>query len=416
VFWASGGIGLALAGVLALAAPLLAAVLTESSVAPVLRALSPVLLLAALCTVPAARLQKQGRFAAFALSDVASTLVGMGVALWGATHGWGAWSLVAQQVVLWTVKFLAGAALSRLPLPTGFRPGLLAPHARFGLSLMGANLVTFAMRNLDGLLVGAVAGVKALGLYAMAVQFMRVPEMVLSGPVYTSLFPTVAASAEDRATIARLWVGAIRVMVMIAAPAMVGLAMVAAPAADLFLGPRWTGLAAVLSVLAPAGALLCLLPINAAVLVGLGRSDVQLRLSGLITGLYLTGVALGLPFGVQGVAYACAVSSAVAAWPSFRITARTVGVARPGFRAALFPPVAASVIMGLAVGLVEAALASRPPALALAAAVAAGVVTYAAALLLLGGAPLRRDIGRLRSVLVRRRALAPGLAGASASE
>jgi PST family polysaccharide transporter len=406
VFWASTGVGVALTAGLALAAPLIAAGLTEPPLAPVLRALAPVLLLSALCTVPAARLQRAGRFSAFALGDVASTVAGMAVALWGATHGWGAWSLVAQQLVLWGVKFASGAVLSRLPVSIRFSASLLGPHVRFGLALLGANLVSFAARYADALLVGSVIGVKAVGIYALAVQFMRVPEVVLSGPVYTSVFPTVAATAEDRERVAGLWVSTLRVMLILALPAMVGLALTAQSAVELFLGPKWGGLAPVLAVLAPVGAVFCLAPVNAAVLVGLGRSDVQFRVSSLITALYLAGVGLGLPFGVEGVAVGCAAGGLVAMIPSFLVTARTVGVARPGLSRALLPPAAATAAMAVVVVLVEVAARGRPAGVLLALSVVAGALSYASVLGLSEGRRLRDDMRRL-SLFGGRRSAAP---------
>jgi PST family polysaccharide transporter len=396
VMWTAVGVGATLGLGLFAAAPLIAAGLTEPPLAPVLRAFAPVLLLSALCIVPGVRLQKQGRFSAFALGDVASTLCGMAVALGGALHGWGAWSLVAQQLTQWGVKFVATALLSRLPFPTRFRPDLLLPHVRFGLALLGSNLIGFAGRSVDALLVGSVIGVKALGIYSMAVQFMRVPDMVLTGPVYTSLFPTIAASVADREKVAAMYVSALRVMTILSAPAMVGLALTGGYAADLFLGPKWVGLPPVLAVLAPAGAVLCLLPINGAVMLGFGRSDVQFRTSSLCTALYLTGVALGLPFGIEGVAIGCASACVLGAVPSFRAVVRILGVRRVGFRAALFPPVGAAIAMGVAVLLTERLTAGRPAAAGFVAAVAAGIVSYAGALWLLAGTQLRQDLAHLR--------------------
>jgi PST family polysaccharide transporter len=251
-----------------------------------------------------------------------------------------------------------------------------------------------------------VIGVKAVGIYALAVQFMRVPEVVLSGPVYTSVFPTVAATAEDRERVAGLWVSTLRVMLILALPAMVGLALTAQSAVELFLGPKWGGLAPVLAVLAPVGAVFCLAPVNAAVLVGLGRSDVQFRVSSLITALYLAGVGLGLPFGVEGVAVGCAAGGLVAMIPSFLVTARTVGVARPGLSRALLPPAAATAAMAVVVVLVEVAARGRPAGVLLALSVVAGALSYASVLWLIDGRRLRDDMRRL-SLFGGRRSAAP---------
>jgi len=404
VFWTALAVGAVLTLLLFLGAPLIAAAVSEPALTPILQALSPVLLLSSLTTVPASRLQRHARFHGFAVGDVASTLCGLAVALWGATNGWGAWSLVAQQLVLWTVKVIVTGTLSRPELPRFCRPSLLKPHARFGLSLLGSNLVTFGARNIDVLLVGAVMGVRAVGFYSLAVMFMRLPEMVLSGPVQTSLFPSIARVADDRRAAARLYFGALRVMLIVAAPAMVGLALVADLLVPLLFGPEWRPVAGLLEVLAPAGALFCLFPINAAALNGLGRAEVQLRMSLLITALSLAGILGGLAFGIGGVAIGYAAAIVLAAGPYFLTTARALDARAADFRAALAAPALAAAAMAAAVLAVRFALGGQDQGLAaLLTSIGAGLIAYPAALWLLDRGGLRRDLDSLKGLFGRSR-------------
>jgi PST family polysaccharide transporter len=121
MFWTALAGGVGYAAILLAGAPLIAAAFSDANVAPVLMWLAPILVLSALCSVPPVRIQKSGTVWIFALGDVASTVAGAMVALGAAQAGCGVWSLVAQQLVIWTIKRRCSQALPE--------PGWGARHA-----------------------------------------------------------------------------------------------------------------------------------------------------------------------------------------------------------------------------------------------------------------------------------------------
>ena len=96
LFWMLLGAGLAASLGLALAAGWLAGLFGATDLAPILRALSPLLLLTSLQAVPTALYKRELDFRAIALASTSGTLLGGVVGVGFALRGFGAWSLVAN--------------------------------------------------------------------------------------------------------------------------------------------------------------------------------------------------------------------------------------------------------------------------------------------------------------------------------
>src|SRR6185437_15413102 len=101
------------------------------------------------------------------------------------------------------------------------------------------NLADFANKNLPTVLIGALIGVMAAGHYSMAYQIVRVPELIISGPLYLSIFASVAQWGSNRAGTAPLALRGLRGIVTVLAPLFCGLALIAHLAVQVLLGPAW---------------------------------------------------------------------------------------------------------------------------------------------------------------------------------
>src|SRR5262249_601693 len=156
----------------------------------------------------------------------------------------------------------------------------------FGLHTAAANVVDFLGKSSPALIIGALVGVKAVGHYTMANQIIRVPDALVSGPVYLAIFAAISARAQELEVAGQLTMRALRGIAVGIAPMFFGLAVVADLAVKLCLGPKWLGSIDVLVLLTPAGFLLCFYSIVAAALLGLGRSAEQFYLT-LLTGLFM---------------------------------------------------------------------------------------------------------------------------------
>ena len=98
-FWANILLGLGLGCLLWLRAPWVAALYRQEAVAPVIRWLSPVVLLRGAVAVPVGLLQRRFRFRALALRSVSAAVIGGVAGIVAALSGWGVYALVVQQLV-----------------------------------------------------------------------------------------------------------------------------------------------------------------------------------------------------------------------------------------------------------------------------------------------------------------------------
>jgi PST family polysaccharide transporter len=175
---------------------------------------------------------------------------------------------------------------------------------------VGATLGDFVSRNAHSLIIGAVLGALPLGYYAMAYQIIRVPDLVISGPLYLLIFSTVAQAARGQVGAARRprspwppcgwprpgWRRCSH-----------GLGLTAGLAVAVVLGPKWLDASTTLAWLCAAGLGFSLRRWSHATLMGLGRSGLQFRLALALGGATVAAVAVAAPFGVAVVGAAVAV-------------------------------------------------------------------------------------------------------------
>lgn len=394
VFWLAGAIGAGLALAICLAAWPIGLALRQPRLPLLIVALAPILVLSGLTAAANARVIRERRFTVFAAGDLISCLTSGAAALAAAAHGWGAWSLAVQQLVLWLFKFAWVVSASRLPIRFHCRPKEAADLLRFGGHSIGATLGDFVARNLDNVIIGGVLGAQALGYYAMAYQIIRVPDLVISGPLYLFIFSGVAGAVgrSTGQTPAAIATAALRLAATALAPLFVGLGLLAGPAVSVVLGSKWLGAIDTLAWLSLAGLGFSLNSVAAAVLMGLGRSELQLRLA-MIAGLgAVVSVALGVRFGVAVAAGALALTILATTAAYLFVLARALKVAPTVLLGALWPATTASAAMAAALMALRPTFAGMSPVVGLCGGIALGGVVYVAVIAILSRRQVLSDL------------------------
>jgi O-antigen/teichoic acid export membrane protein len=396
VFWLSVGMcgGLTLI-IWALAVPA-AIMLGAPRLPPILMALSALLVVSGSLSVANARIMRERRFSVFAAAETCASAVSAAAAIAAALNGFGAWSLVVQQLVLWVMKAVWVSAAARFWPDFVCQPSLARPHLSFGLHAAASDVADFIGKNAPTVIVGALLGVAAVGRYSMALQLIRLPDSLISGPVYLAVFTAVARLGDDRFRAADLASRGLRGVASAVAPVFAGLAMVADLVVRLLLGPKWVGSETALALMAPAGFFLCFYSIISAVLMGLGESRSQFRLTVLSAIAMSVGALAGGRFGVQGVAAGLSVASLALAPAYVHVLASRLGLRPVDMAREFTPPLAAAGVMMLAVGLARTQTAHWNDWSQLGAAVVVGVIAFVPALALLSG---RRLLDDLKGVL-----------------
>lgn len=303
-FWLSVGLGAVAAMAVVLITPVVGALLNEPRIRPILTALAAVIPLQTLTLVSGAALQQQRRFGCIAATEIVSTGTSLGTAVACAVAGFGVWALVWQQIVFYAVRLTFTLAQSP------FRPRLLfdlrdaSEHIIFGRNLLGATLISSGSRTLESFFIGRLCGPSPLGVYSMAFQFARLPFMLVTGPLQYVLYPYIAALRDDKAKLAELFLVLTRVLALVVCPAVGVIAAASEPVFHVLLSKKWEHAAPIFVLIAPAAALQPVTAILGTFLMGLGRTDVQMRLAGQLAALWLVGLTLSVWHGIEAVAVA----------------------------------------------------------------------------------------------------------------
>jgi O-antigen/teichoic acid export membrane protein len=325
VFWTGAGVGVffTLAGI-AVSGPL-AAFYGEPSVKPLFAVLSLSFVVTALGTTQVSLLTREMDFRTLEIRLMLGTFVGAASGITVAALGGGAWAIVVQQLATSVVSTVLLWAL--WPWRPGFRYSLASLRQlwSFSANVFGQRLLYYLHRNIDNLLIGRFIGASALGVYTVAYNVMLVPFSRLAAPLQEVFFPAFARIQDDRARIATLWVRVMRMVAAISIPSLAGLVVVAPDFVSVVLGDRWHQVASVVRVLAWVGILQSLQTMNGDILQALGRAQTFFRYTVLFFCAHLLAFAVGLHWGIMGLAVGYAISSTVVeplfAWT----TARALG-------------------------------------------------------------------------------------------
>ena len=316
-----------LAAGLAVAAPWIAGFFEEPGAEPLIRVLGLALLVQgltspALVTLPR-ELEYRRRFI-FVLSGVLADLaISIAFALtlgsaWALMLGF-LGSLVVQLVVSYVVA--------------PYRPSLrlnvskLMELSRYGRWVFVNQVLFFLEYRADNFLVGKVFGASGLGIYIMAYAMSEAAVTQIGTIITNVAFPTFARAQKDLERIRRAFLTAVDWVFDLALPSAIGTILCAQPLANIVLGDRWDAVATVLPFLAIASLARVMTMLGNALVSGLGRPDVPLRMA-----LVSIAVTYGLYYplinamGLRGVAVAVMAGQVVAIPIYARIVGKIAGI------------------------------------------------------------------------------------------
>jgi O-antigen/teichoic acid export membrane protein len=187
-----------------------------------------------------------------------------------ASQGAGVYALVAFHVVLQATRAAALSIASHGLYSANLRMPLVKPLLSVGGWVFGSNLLAFAARNIDRFLIGAVLGSASLGLYGLAYQFMIVPLMLISWPVSGVVLAILSRLPATSAHRAQVISAIVTLTAAVSFPLMALFAFAASYPISTLYGHKWDGLAWVITLLAPIGAIQSIASYAGSVLIAKG--------------------------------------------------------------------------------------------------------------------------------------------------
>ena len=310
-FWVISALGGTLAVILLLLSPFAAYVFDEPKLQPIIFVLSFTIAAQAAVVIPGAALQQSRRFSMIALIEISSTVIGIATAVTAALLGAGVWSLVAQQIVFFAVRFFLTLFCSPFRPRLIFDLSAIRHHLVFGRDVLSTNLIAHVSGSIDNLAIGGVLGPTAVGYYNMAMQFIRLPTMIITGPLQFVLYSHLATIKDNLPAIRRTFLLITRILAILVFPA---LAMVAAAHHSVFaiiLSEKWSQSGTLFMILAAGGAVQAMTALGGDIMLVLGRSDLRLRTTIEFSLIWLVTLLLSVTFFRDirwaAIAYSCAV-------------------------------------------------------------------------------------------------------------
>jgi PST family polysaccharide transporter len=352
LFWINSGLGFALAAIVALAAPVVAWFYDEPRLLWVTLATACTFAIVGVSVQHAALIERRMRFKSLVSRRIVAQLGGAAVALSMALSGFGYWSLVGQTLASAVVATAMAWLLANFR-PSFRRPG---PEVRslmaFGGYTSGARILVYIRRNIDNVVIGAMWGPAALGLYRLGYRLILLPIQQVNSPISNVMIPTLSRLSQRPVEYRAMYRNALYMIASISLPFVIFMLITANDIIGVFLGEKWLPAVPIFQALGP-GAVAGVLNVAAGwVFVTTGRVREQLLANIYLTVLIGGTILACAPWGPIAVAIGFSASFCVSRVPHFTyafrgspVSLRDVGDAL--LRPALATAVAASVTLVL---------------------------------------------------------------------
>ncbi len=372
----------ALALVQWLSAPMIAAYYGKPVIATMLEVQALIYLSTPLIAVPEIVMARSMDYRKPAIVLLIAATATALTALIGALSGWGVWTLVVAPIVGFYVRGLGYlVALRFLPVPTLDLRGTGWMIA-FGASLVGSQLFFMIQTQADIVIGGRLLDPHALGLYAEALFITMIFASKFLPPLNEVAFSSFARMQGDRQRMTQAFCRTSRLILLIACPICLGMAVSAEPLIVTLLGDKWQPMAPLVRIIALCMPFFVLQQLLNPALQAIGRPGLIMRIASygalFMPVAYWLGIRVA---GSSGLAWAWACGIPLLTLIAMRIAGRALGLGLGDFGRIMAPGLAASIAMALLVQGVDLMLAegsSAPVRLALL--VATGVASYGALL------------------------------------
>ncbi len=406
LFWINVLVSLVLTLLTAVLAPLVSRFYGEPRLTLVTLALAAGFLFGGLSVQHQALLQRQMRFRALAAVDVGSLLLGILAAVAVALGGSSYWALVAMPLVTVAAATAGYWTLCR------WRPGRPAWSERtrsmlgFGGNLTAYNVINYAARNGDNLLIGRVWGAGPLGLYTRAYQLLLLPVRQVNAPVASVAVPAMSRLVGEPVRYRRAYLRFAGLVALVTMPAIALLAVTSDWVVRITLGPGWQGAVAIFTWLSIAALVQPVANTTGWLFITQDRTREMLHWGVIGGSLALLSFIAGLPWGAVGVAAAYACTDLVLRTPILFWLAGRHGPVRPRdiYRTLALPGLVACAVLAAVGSLRLWGPALRPlPGLLLSTGLAA-VASLALLLVLPAGRDALAELRRLGATVTQGRA------------
>ena len=176
---------------------------------------------------------------------------------------------------------------------------------RFGANITGANIATFITSSGDNLIIGAINGKMALGLYDRSYRLAVQPLGQMLSPISSVALPHLSRLQSDPDEYRQVYLDFVRIILLLNVPTMLVCIWNAREIVMLLLGPRWAMASLPFAWISVGGLLSGLYSSLPWLFISQARTLAMRRYMSAAAIFNMTSFAVGAIWGVVGVA-ACA--------------------------------------------------------------------------------------------------------------
>lgn len=345
--------------------------------------------------VPTALLSRRMQFRQMTIRTLISSVISMLVCLVILWWGYGLWALVISQLIGAFVVCLVGWLSVSWRPQWSFDRQAFRDLMHFGGFASGSRLITTI--NVDQLMIGALMGTTAVGLFSFARRIFQLLNDVLTGALAAVSYPLLSSMQAEPEKLRETYLATTFLSSVLSFPIFVGLALIADQMIPLIFGSQWRDATMALQALCGIGLLSCIGILQASLIRAKGRADWWMWYQ-VLKQVLIALVILGLyRYGVSAVVIGIAVMTWLV-WPIVAImTGRLLELSLGRYLAQFVPPLLACCAMAGTVWAVKH-WAGSDNLVSLALQIGMGALVYAGTLLLMAAKRLQG----LRSTLRKR--------------
>ena len=287
--------------------------------------------------VPSNILHRDMRFKAKTAVQLSNLVVYNSVALSLAWLGYGPWSLILAGLASSVAGALQYAWYARWLPGISFDFARARELMRYGLLASGNNIVVYVRGQIPTFILSRTLGPASVGLFNKSESLAKMPHSFITGSVYPALFRALAGEQDNLDKSRYLFFRSISLVAVYATPFYIGLLWLAEPFVRGVYGPNWVEAAGPLSILVLAWPFWLMGNLSGNVLAARNWLDRELFVQ--ISTVIVTALAIviGLPYGIEGVAWAVVCSVAFIALYQYGLAVKCLKAKPSGYPLALVP-------------------------------------------------------------------------------
>ncbi|NHZ70176.1 MAG: oligosaccharide flippase family protein [Proteobacteria bacterium] len=371
---------LSMAGVLALAAPLIAGFFNAPEAVAVLQVMAIAVAIKGFQNIAVVTFIKELQFDKYFILQIVSRGTEIIVSITAALILRNVWALVIGVVAGSVARFIVSYLIH------DYRPRIrwvwsqVKQLFNFGKWILLNQILGYASSNLDDIFVGRLLGVQALGFYRMAFNFSQAVATEVTQVTNQVAFPTYSKLQNAAGKLRNAYMGTVHLVAFLGFPIAIGTVLVAPDLTYGLLGDKWAPIIVPMQLLSVSGLVRGIAATAGPLFQSQGRPDIPPR----YTFAKFVMMAVFLypainAYGISGAALVIVLSGFITGTSALWLSFRFVKATRPQLKQALGFPFLNTAFMTIVVLGVRFAFFDEPTVVSFAVLVVTGGLAYLAA-------------------------------------